>query len=183
MSLPKPALILSGPVPDEFGNACFVVQVDDRRVDAFGTPDGCALREADFELMPRINAAISEFRRNAPEQMLSCLREAARLRRIAGYATELAVAVPESISVRAEVGVREIGARFTVDIAQSSVDVLVSGDGAIVDSYDPTDHPGGEVSCEHLLAARRAVLDFVLARPERAGAWGLDCELLDLLWN
>lgn len=175
--------IVSGPIPDEYGNACFVVQVGDRRVNAIATPVGAGLGEADFDVAAPVMNAISNFRRQAPDRLHACLREAALLRRAAGHPTELAVPVPDSIVVQPTADVRALGARFTVNIGTSSVFVLVSTDGAIVDDYDPQFHPNGEVTSHDLLAARRAVLDFVLAHSDNAPAWALDCELLDLLWN
>jgi len=183
MSFPETTQIVSGPIPDEYGNACFVVQVGDRSVDAFASADGCAVREADFDVGSQVMNAVSNFRRHAPEKVLSCLCEAATLRRRAGHPTELEVPIPDSMHVRPDPDVRDRGVRFTVDVGPSSVGVLVTGDGAIIDCYDLLHHPTGEVQPEGLLAARRAVLDFVLAHPGHASAWGIDCQLLDLLWN
>jgi hypothetical protein len=175
--------IVSGPIPDEYGNACFVVQVGDRSVNAFATPDGSGIGEADFDVSVQVMGAISEFRKQDPERLHACLREAAKLRRAAGHSTELAVLVPYSIVVRPDVDVRENGVRLTVDVGTSSVLVFVATDGAIVDGNDLLHHPAGEVQPESLLAARRAVLNFILAHKDQASAWGVDCELLDLLWT
>jgi len=94
MPLPETVEITTGPFPDEYGNACFVVKIGDRRVEAFATPGGCALRETDFDVSAHVMSAISEFRRGAPEQVRSCLREAARLRRVAGHPTVTSRAAP-----------------------------------------------------------------------------------------
>jgi hypothetical protein len=183
MSSHSPTQVVSGPSPDEYGNARFVVRVGDRFVHVVATVDGCGVGEADFDVSAQVAGAISEFRQSAPQQMLSCLRAAAKLRRSAGHPTELAVTVPDSIVVRPEPDVQHGCVRFTVDVEAASVLVVVTREGAVVDGYDLLYHPDGELQPESLLVARRAVLNFVLARADRAAAWGVDCELLDLLWN
>jgi hypothetical protein len=175
--------IVSGPIPDEFGNACFVVQVGGRRVTGIATPNGSGVGDDGFEVAAQVMSALSDFRREAHDRLQSCLREAAQLRRAAGHATELAVPVPDSIVVQPTADVRESGVTFTVNVGSSSVLVLVTKDGALLDNYDPVFHPNGEVEPQDLLAARRAVLDFVLTHPESARAGALDCELLDLFWK
>jgi hypothetical protein len=183
MSSTETTQIVSGPTPDEYGNARFVVQVGERRVDAIAGPEGSGLSEADFDLWREVSDAVSEFRKRDPERLHACLCEAAKLRRAAGNTTALAVPVSASIAVRPDPELRRTGARFTVDVGASSVAVLVTEDGAIVDDYDPVHHPTGEVRSEDLLAARRAALDYVLAHSEHSVGWGLDCDLLELFWK
>ena len=175
--------IVSGPIPDEYGNATFVVMVGDRRVEAIATPDGAGVSEQDFDVSGPVFRAISDFRKGKTELLLSCLREAAEVRRASGHSSGLDAYVPANITVGANPDVRGDCVFFAVTIGAIPLEVLVTRDGAIVDDYDPVAHPNGELELEALTGARRAVLNLVLAHPERAALWGLDCELLDLFWN
>lgn len=69
MSSPETTEIVSGPIPDEYRNACFVVRIGNRHVDAFGS----GLRQADFDVSAQVMSAISEFRQRAPRPVLLCL--------------------------------------------------------------------------------------------------------------
>jgi hypothetical protein len=175
--------IVSGPIPDEFGNANFVVQIGDRRIEAVVDACGAGVGEPDFDVSGPVLRAVSDFRQHSPLRTLACLREAATLRRAAGHAGPLDVQVPGYLKVEPLPAVRENAVVFTVQGRSSAFRVLVTRDGAIVDDHDPMRHPDGEVGPEVLAGCRRAVLDFVLANRDGATALGLDCELLDLLWR
>jgi len=175
--------IVSGPVPDEFGNAIFVIVLGDRCVQGIAHPSGSGVYETDTDVAGPVMRAISDFGRRNPELVLSCLRESAMLRRAAGHETGLAVSVAPNITVKPEPVIHEDHVVFTAYIGSSPVGVLVSRGGAIVNDYDPVNQSSEELEPEALVGAERAVLDFVLTHPERARIWGLDCELLDLLWN
>jgi hypothetical protein len=174
---------VKGPIPDEYGNAGFVVQIGDRRVEAFATVCGAGVYEQDVDVSGPVMRAIFEFIKHRPAETLACLREAAKLRRAAGHAGSLNVEVPRDIAVEPDPSVRGNSVIFSVRAGTRRFRVLVGRTGAIVDDYDDLYHLDGEIESSSLAGGRRAVLDLVLAHPERAAAWGLDCELLDLLWK
>jgi hypothetical protein len=176
------AHILSGPTPDSYGNAIFVIGIGPRQVKGFATPTGEGVLEADLDVAGLVMRAIGEFRKLEPEKTLACLREAAHLRREAGHASPIGPTVPNSVQVLPKPVVREKCVVFTVEVDKTQLGVLVFRDGAVVDNYDP-DHLHSGIHQSEVIAAQRAVLNLILSDRQQANTWGLDPELLDLLWN